>query len=99
MSVRQQCRRRRHRGYGPKESEVSAEELGSGDHRGRGDRDAAVGGVNMGGMSEVTINTPTWTELAREAAHVSTSYTYITYYVKVNKNDKREQNESHILCS
>jgi len=73
-SVRQRCRRRRYKGYEAREAEASAEGLGSGDRRGRGDRD--IGGDNI----EVTAaNTPTWTELAREAAHVSTSYIRTSY--------------------
>ncbi|XP_025196834.1 uncharacterized protein LOC112595750 [Melanaphis sacchari] len=76
-SVRQRCRRRHHRGYGAKEVEASAEGLGSGDRRGRGDRDAAVVGGNMGRTFEA--NTSTWTELAREAAHVSRMYGDVVY--------------------
>lgn len=74
-SVRQRCRRRRYKGYEAREAEDSAEGLGSGDRRGRDDRDTTIGGGNI----EVTANTPTWTELAREAAHVSTSYTYVVH--------------------
>ncbi|KAF0756674.1 Rhophilin-2-A, partial [Aphis craccivora] len=74
-SVRQRCRRRRYKGYEAREAEDSAEGLGSGDRRGRGDRDTTIGGGNI----EVTANTPTWTELAREAAHVSRMYGDVVY--------------------
>jgi len=82
-SIRHRCRRRHHRGDGAKGTE--AEGPGGGDRRGRGDRDAAtrrtsasaIGGDIVGGMAcEATANTLSWTELAREAAHVSI-HTYL----------------------
>jgi len=87
-SVRHRCRRQRHRGDRAKEAEAGAEGLSNGDRHGRGDRDAAtrrtsasgVSGGNVGGTCEVTSNTPSWTELAREAAHVSSYlFAYYTY--------------------
>lgn len=55
------------------------ESLGGGDRRVRADRIAktrrtsatAIIGGGGGGMNDAIAHTPTWTELAREAAHVS----------------------------